>query len=155
MSRVKIFMFAMYVWAFILYNLTRLSGWCLMTFMRMVPDSCSPRGLPLIKPPVNVVEAGVKLRDGSTAKVTNRLSMFIGSKWKSVNNSPSIDLDRLADAMGWVMLWICYTKEIDLEDTEDAERAFVKAIDFVEKISQRYEANEYTTHQSTFGRYDL
>lgn len=148
-------MYAMYVWAFVLFHLTRLAGWLLLLFMRAVPNRFSPRSIPMSKLPVNIVEAGAKKKDNSVEDVSNKLAMFISAKWGMLDGKPSVSLDKLAETMNWAILWICYIQEVDLNGSEKAEKVCIKAIDFVEKITQKYEGREFVSEQSTFGRYSL
>jgi hypothetical protein len=156
----QMFMCAMYAWAFVLFNLSKLVGSALLLFMKAVPEEWTPRAIPLKTPmPVRILRAGA-IPTGAPKKshdVTNKINLFTNINWSELESKTNVDFNQLASTMDWAVLWVCYMCEIDKNEKlqGQVQNVSIIIIDFVDKIIQRADEQDVNirSERTVFGRY--
>jgi len=155
MMRVRFFMTAMYIWAAVIYYLTQVAGAILSIIMRMVPNSWTPSVIPFkSKPPIHIFQAFAEA--GGVSDVTNKLRLYAHARWDTMEDRPNIDLNRLSETLHWAVMWVCYMTSDSSDPRQQGEspdRIRVVAVDFVNRVMQRFDSDGHTTEPVVAGRF--
>ncbi len=110
-DRTKIFLGALWIWSWVLLQLTIFANFVLRLIIQWLPNYL----MPSIKPtsPVKVIEAS----DENGNNVKDKLNLFLNLKWdpEMFDNRGGADLDKFLEYLGTSIIWVAYLMEYDKE----------------------------------------
>lgn len=111
-SKIRIFLFAFYIWTWILFQLTRVTNMSLGLIIAYLPTMLMPSVSH--KAPIKIIRA----TDDKGNEMTKQLEMFMKFKWdKSMcDDHGGIDLDVFVKYIGSSIVWIAYIMDYDIDD---------------------------------------
>lgn len=111
-SRLQMFLYAFYVWSFVLFYLSRLANFTLGLIITYLPTLFIPKVSPAA--PIKVLRAF----DDRGRDITKRLCMFMKFKWdKQIGDDGGVDLDKFVEHIGSSIIWVAYIMEYEISDT--------------------------------------
>lgn len=109
-DKTKIFLFAFWVWTWILFKLTLVANYVLGAIIKHLPQYLMP-GIKT-KIPVTIIKAV----DCNGTEVTDKLQMFMNFKWDKTmfDKHGGVDLDIFFKYIGSSVVWIAYILDYDI-----------------------------------------
>lgn len=141
-DRVRIFMFALYIWTYVLYYLTKFANFLLMLVISYLPNIFMPDVKP--KAPVRVLKAV----DETGFDITKKLNMFMKFKWDTdlCDDRGGIDLDVFSNYISSSIIWVSYILEYDING--NISNSFMDYIQWLEKNDKIDPSDEKTNNGS-------
>jgi hypothetical protein len=128
-TKTQTFLFAMWVWAWILFKLTLLANFMLKLVITHLPNYILPA---TDKTPVKIIKA----IDGNGDDITNKLKLFMNLKWDETmfDDHGGIDLDTFFGYIDSAVVWVAYIFDYDIDDIASLEFINgVKPVDYFKK----------------------
>ena len=115
-DKVKIFLFGMWLCAYMLFQFSRFINFTLGMIISYSPNYILPS---INKTPVRILKA----LDMNGNEVTNKLKLFMNYKWDNsmFGDHGGIDLDPFFNYIGSACVWVAYIFEYDIDDIANLE----------------------------------
>lgn len=110
-DRTRIFLGALWIWSWILLQLTIFANFILRLIIQWLPNYLMPNIAP--NSPVKVIDAA----DANGNNIKDKLNLFLNLKWdeEMFENKGGVDLDKFLEYLGTSIIWIAYLMEYDKE----------------------------------------
>lgn len=163
-DRTRMFLGALWVWSWVLLQMTIFANFMLRLVIQWLPNYLMPHINPTS--PVKVIEAA----DEKGNRITDKLNLFLNLKWDAemFENKGGADLDKFLEYLGTSIIWIAYLMEYDknpsyadvlntIKDngrisTDDlAKLARIAVIDTKDKIISKINKDEHSDEDILFG----
>lgn len=128
MLRVRIFLAAFYVWAWILFQFNKFIGLIFERILKYTPNKLLPNVVPKI--PIKILQA---FDITNNTDITKKLNIFTNFKWdkEAADDKGGINIEPFAKYIESSIIWVAYALELDI--SENACNQFISMLETVEQ----------------------